>query len=60
MKTIFDIIDKNGDGLINKQDLIKGLDKVKMSKGNAKSEAERIFKKLEQHDTGLLDFDEWC
>lgn len=58
MRQIFDAMDVNFDGVIDREELADGLRKMGLE--NPEEECERIFKISDLDDNGYLEFKEWC
>ena len=55
---LFNKIDKNDDGQINKEELYKGL-KDRLPRKNVKKEVETIFKNLDMDNNGYIEYEEF-
>lgn len=57
MKT-FTNLDKNGDGLLSKEEIIEGYTKT-MGKKKAEIEVEAIFERIDSDQSGFIDYNEF-
>ena len=60
MRKLFDAMDKDYDGHLQKQEVVEGLVRMGMDKTTAFQEANRIFTVADVDENGYLEFDEWC
>eukprot|EP00362_Geleiidae_sp_MMETSP1317_P002440 CAMPEP_0201282566 /NCGR_PEP_ID=MMETSP1317-20130820/6014_1 /ASSEMBLY_ACC=CAM_ASM_000770 /TAXON_ID=187299 /ORGANISM="Undescribed Undescribed, Strain Undescribed" /LENGTH=65 /DNA_ID=CAMNT_0047595675 /DNA_START=1008 /DNA_END=1205 /DNA_ORIENTATION=+ len=58
MKQLFTALDENGDGVLSKEELLKGYQQH-MSRQEAETEVERIFQEVDTDGSGAIDFTEF-
>lgn len=58
MRKAFESMDKNFDGRLTKDEIIKGFKEMHVE--NYEEEAEKIFMKADLDDNGSIEFSEWC
>ena len=58
MRKAFENMDKNFDGKLSKDELVKGFKEMDIE--NYEEEADKIFKKADFDDNGSIEFSEWC
>ncbi|CAK72710.1 unnamed protein product (macronuclear) [Paramecium tetraurelia] len=58
LQRFFKFLDKNGDGVLTKQELLEGYKKV-ISQSEAELQVEQIMKQVDKNESGLIDYSEF-